>query len=900
MLYARVRSWIRASIRRRDLERSMHDEMRLHMELYEAELRKSGLSPGEARRRSRLEFGNLEARKDECREELGLRLVDELRADVVYALRLFRRSPGFTLVALASLGLAIGANTAIFSLVDTVLLKSLPVVAPERLFFLDNSGGKSAGGSGPPYPCYELWRDHNRFLAGIAAFDMDRVKVTIDGAADLLTVQYASGSYFDVLGVGAAHGRVLTMADDSPAIREADPGAAAVISHGLWTRRFGRDPGVLGKTIQVGTRSVTVVGVTGPEFFGLQTGSPVDVTVPIALAGNKLTSRQLWWFSVIGRLRADATVEQARADLERLWDGYMNEIGQPAARRGYFSGIALVPAARGLYGLRQQFSAPLLISMAIVGVVLLIGCANLTNLLLARASARRDEIAVRLAIGADRGRLTRQLFTEGAVLVVLGAGVGLVLGRWGVSFLAGVLADGGSVLLEATFDLRVFAFAAAVAMITGLLFSVAPVLRVRQIQPSRPTAAKASAPPARGRLGQALLVVQVTLSVALLCAAGLLLRTLHKLNNAPAGFVSAGVLTMQVEATVPTGDRGPRDVAQNRADHARLGGIWEEFAARVIALRDVAAAGVATMSPMSGRDRGVLIGILGTEIPEDDRYIHVNQVTAGYFDAMGIDVIAGRAFSVRDRATSPRVAILNESAARTYFGSQTVIGRIVRFPGQHVEDPYEVVGVVRDVRYENLRKPDERMAYLPIEQAIDPITNAMLAVRGPGDTTRLLPSIRNAAREIVPFGFVSRVGTLEQQVQSSLLGERLVSMLATFFGALALALACIGLYGVMAQGVTVRAREIAIRMAIGARRNAVVWMVVRGTLALLAIGIGTGTLAALLAGRYIRSQLFEVAPADPIAVAAAIVLLAVVTLAAAYLPVRRATHIDPAVVLRAE
>jgi predicted permease len=899
-LYARLRSWIRASTRRGTLEQAMHDEMQLHMELYEADLRNSGLSPDEARRRTRIEFGSVEARKDECREELGLRLVDELRADVVYALRLLRRSPGFTLVALLSLGLGIGANTAIFSLVDTVLVRSLPVADPDRLFFLDNSGGKSGGSSGPPYPCYEIWRDHNRFLSGVAAFDDSRAKVTIDGTPELLGVHFASGSLFEVLGVGAVHGRVLTPADDQPSGGPEADGAAAVISHALWTRQFGRDPAVLGKVIQVGTRSVTIVGVTPPDYLGLQVGSPIDVTVPIALAGNSLQSRELWWFSVIGRLKPDATVEQARSDLERLWDTYMREIGQPPERRTYFSGISLVPAAGGLNGLRGRFAVPLLIAMAIVAVVLLIGCANLANLLLARASARRDEIAVRLAIGASRGRVTRQLLTEGAVLVLLGTAVGLAFGRWGLSLLVDILADNARIVLDVAFDRRVFAFTAVVAAVTGVLFSIAPAMQAHHVATRRPAAGKVTAGRPHVRLGQALVVTQVTLSVLLLCIAGLFLRTLHNLHGVDAGFDSGNVLTLQVEATVPERSRGPRDPARSRAEHARLGGIWEDFVAGVIAMPDVTAAAVATMSPLTGRDRGVLIAILGARFPDEDRYIHINQVTAGYFDTMGLEVRAGRAFNARDRASAPRVAILNESAARAYFASGSAIGRIVRFPGQRVEDPYEVVGVVRDARYETLRKPDERMAYLPIEQSIDPITEVMLAVRGEGDVTRFVAPIRDMARRSVPSGFVSRVSTLDQQVQASLTGEHLVSILATFFGGLALVLACIGLYGVMAQGVISRGREIAVRIAIGARSATVVWMVVRGTVTLLLVGILAGMGAALAAGRYVRSQLFEVSPADPLAIAAAVTLLAAVTIAASYVPARRATRIDPAAALRAE
>ena len=319
------------SVHRADLDREIGDELQFHIDRYTEDLVRAGASPLDARRRARAEFGSIEARKEECREALGLRLIDELRGDVRYALRLLRRSPALTGVAVLSLGLGIGANTAIFSLVDTVLMKSLPVEDPQRLFFIDNSGGKSGGSSGPPYPCYEILRDHNRFLSGIAAFNESRFKVTIDGGAEQIRGQLASGSYFDVLGVGAVLGRVLTPADDSVVGRGGPDGAVAVISHGLWTRRFGRDPAVLGKSIQVGTSHVTIVGVTPPEFFGLQVGSPIDITIPMVLTENSL-SKQLWWFSVVGRLQHGAAVEPARADLDGLFDRYMTELGQQGDR----------------------------------------------------------------------------------------------------------------------------------------------------------------------------------------------------------------------------------------------------------------------------------------------------------------------------------------------------------------------------------------------------------------------------------------------------------------------------------------------------------------------------------------------------------------------------------------
>jgi len=902
-LLARIRSWIRASARRDDFERRMDEEMRAHIDMQEAHLRQSGLSDVEAHRRGRAAFGGTEARQDECRQSFGLRLLDELRGDVVYAFRLLRRSPAFTAVALLSLGLGVGANTAIFSLIDTVMLKSLPVKDPQRLFFVDDTGGRSGGGNTPPYPCFELLRDHNRFLDGIAAFSQNMFKVTIDGVPEQIRGQQASGNFFDLLGVRPAYGRLLTPADDSIVGRGGPDGAVAVISYALWERRFGKDQGVLGKTVQVGRDWVTIVGVTEPRFFGLQVGSPTDITIPMMLAGDVLRSKSTWWMSSIGRLRADATIAQARADLDTLFDAFMVGEGQPREKREYFSHIELIPAMRGENGLRRNYQQPLLIIMAIVAVVLLIGCANVANLLIARASARRSEMAVRLAIGAGRGRLIRQLLTEGVVLVSLGAVVGLVFARWGATFLAGFLATpGGGIVLEPAFDFRVIAFTAGLAALTGVLFSLAPAIHATRTDAARPASSGATgrfrAPLSTGRM---LLIVQVTLSAVLLTGAALFLQTLHRLKTIDPGFDRARVLTMQVEATLPPATVKPTTPDEHRREHARLGAMWQELADRASALPGVTSAAVATLSPLVGRDRGVRIAIAGgTPGPEQELNVRINQVSSGFFSTAGIRLLSGRALAESDRAASLRVAVLNETAARGYFGAENPIGRKINFPGQRVEDEYEIVGVVADARYQNLRTPDRRMVYLPIVQAIDPINSLMLAVRSANDASGLTASVRKTAETVIPGGFVTRVGTIEERVNASLVRERILSLLATFFAGLALVLACIGLYGVMAYGVARRTREIGVRIAVGARQSAVVWMVMREMLVLVGVGAVLGTAAAVVASRQISSQLFGVAPGDSVATFLAIVILFTATMAAAYLPARRASRIDPVVALRHE
>lgn len=886
--FQRLRSWLRMFRRRDEVDRNIQDEMQLHIDLLEADLRRRGLSPDEAHRRARASFGSVEAKKTEAREALGLRLVDELTVDVGYALRLLRGSPGFTAIAILSLALGIGANTAIFNLIDTVLLKTLPVQDPASLFFVDNSGGKSGGSSGPPYPCFELLRDRNTTMSGLAAFRETRIKVTIDGANEQVRGQYVSGAYFDVLGVSAVRGRVLSESDD----------ASVVISHDFWVRRFAMRPDILGTAIQVGTHAVTIVGVTPPEFFGLQVGSPADVTVPIALSENNLRARSLWWFSVVGRIKPGVPVEQARSELHSLWDGYMNEIGQPPEKRNsYFSGIELVPAARGLGELRRQLSEPLTIIMVIVGLVLFVGCANVANLLLARASARQSELSVRLAIGASRGRLIRQLLTEGIVLAGLGTIAGLVFARWGVSFLVGVIAraDEGRPLAT-TFDLRLLAFAAATGVLAAVLFSLAPAIRATRVD-----GPKRAVPSAEGgRLGQSLVGIQVVVSIVLLSGAMLFVRTLQNLHGVDSGFDAQGVIALPVETSMPrvlTGRSTPAEIA---AYHRTLGAAWQSTIEQVRSIPGVATAAVATMSPLAGNNRGVAIAVSGaTALSEEQRSIHINHITPGFFETFRIPLVAGRVFTDDDRA-GRRAAILNRTAAREYFGDGNPIGRLVSFPGQRIEEEFEIVGVVGDVRYEDARTIDERMAYLPLEQSIDPIRDALIVARGHGEASLVAPAVRDGVTKLMPGGFVPRVMMMSDRVELSLTRERLLSILAAFFGGLALLMACIGLYGVMAMRVIRCTREIGIRVAIGAGKWSVIWMVLRDTMLMVVFGSVVGVAAAAGSSRLIRNQLFEVRPGDPFAIGMAIMLLLLVAAIAAYLPARRAASVDPVIALRYE
>jgi predicted permease len=879
-------------------EADLDEEVRSFYDTIEERRVRQGLTQEEARRANRLAFEDPSRVKERVRESRIEAFFATTLHDLRYALRVLRKNPGFASVAVLSLGLGLGANTAIFTLVDTVLLKSLPVANPGRLFFVDNSGGKSGGSSGPPYPCFEILRDRNQYFSGMSAFDGNRFRVTIDGVQEAMIGQYASGDFFDVVGVGAAIGRVLTPEDDSVRGSGGPDGAVAVISYGLWERRFAKDPSVLGRSMLVGTKPVTIVGVTRPGFFGLQVGSQIDFTVPMAIATNNLSERQSWWFSVVGRLKDGAPVETARAELDRHFKAYLD--GEGFKDRKYFNGIELAPASRGLAELRRQFSQPLLIVMAIVGLVLLIGCANVANLLLARASARRQEIALRLAIGASRGRLARQLVTEGLLLVGVAAVVGALLAKAGVSLLVNLFAGiENRILLEPQWDLRVIAFTAAVAILTGLLFSVAPALHAARTGAAVPGSGRTSVGTSQMRAGNALVVVQLMLSVVLLCGAALFLRTLGNLSGLDAGFDREGVHLMGVDATLPRKQLAPGP--EMVAELSRIGRMWEDFLEPVRVLPQVRSASVSSLNPMGSRDRGIRIDVPGQPLqPGVDRGIRINHVSAGYFATFGETTVAGRVFSPADVANSPKVAILNESAARREFPDGRPLGRLVTFPGQRSPGPYEIVGVVRDVRYENLRKAPAPMVYVAIQQAIDPLSSVIVAVRGAGDFASIQTVLRRQAQSAIPGGFAGRASTLQKQVSDSLLQERLLSILATLFGVLALLLAAIGLYGVMSYTVIRRTREIGIRMAVGAGRGVVLWMVLRTTVGLAAIGLALGVPLAWFATRYVETQLFGLSGGDPASMASAVLILLAVAAVSGAWPAWRASRLDPMISLRQE
>jgi predicted permease len=836
-----------------------------------------------------------------------------LLRDLKYGLRMLARSPGFAAVVVLSLALGIGANTAIFTLIDAVMLKNLPVEKPDQLVVFDDNPDEGMITGGPPsgrwsyfsYPVFEYLRDHDQVLQGLAAFQRirDRLIIRAQGAGAGETAQRAmgrlvSGSYFSVLGVNAVLGRTLTPDDDQPG---AHP--AAVISYGYWKRRFSRDPSTVGKVVDLNGTPFIIVGVTPPEFFGETVQEPPDFWLPLSLQpqvtqrGSFLKDTGTYWLNLLGRLKPGVTKERAQATVTAQLRQYlMAQWGSqiPSGNLQEIQGdhIALAPGGRGISRLRVYYSEPLHILMAVVALVLLIACANVANLLLARAAARQKEISMRLALGASRRRLVRQLLTESVLLAGLGGVLGTLFATWGVKLLVALVASNDPLNLNP--DARVVGFTFAVSLLTGILFGLAPALRATKIELAPALKANASGPAGaqRGRFGpaKALVVFQVALSLPLVLAASLLLRSLEKLEGQNLGIDQEHILLVQID---------PR-LAGYKPN--QLGSLYQRLLDRVNVLPGVRSASLAFYSPLSGSSQSGNISIQGyTPRPGQNMDSWYLQVGPKYFETEGIPLLLGRAIGPQDTQASPPAAVVNDSFARYFFPNQNPIGK--RFsPGEPFKSPgIEIVGVVADVKYESLREKVPRMLFLPVFQMEgDSVYVDDLEVRTVGDPTSVATEVERAIPEIDKNLPVLKVTTLSEQVHGSVDQERTISELSSFFGLLALTLACVGLYGLMAYTVARRTNEIGIRMALGAERADILRMVMRETLLLVVAGVAIGIPVALAAARLISSRLFGLTPTDQLMVLLATLLMTAVAAFAGYLPARRASRVNPMVALRYE
>ena len=818
--------------------------------------------------------------------------------DLRFILRTLAKAPAFTSVVVLSLVLGIGANTAIFSLINAALLKMLPVRNPEQLVQLKGVDYWF------PYPVYKNFRDHNQVFSGVVAFQsLNDMDVEVNGRGAIAKGQVVSGNYFPVLGINAIVGRTILAQDDNA------PGGSsvAVISYEYWARRFGLDPAVIGKEIVINNAPFTIIGVSPPEFFGLQPGERIDVSIPLttiekvwpgyAARGTPyyvLTCPFRNWIRVMGRLKPGVTPERALANLEPTYRQAVSEAlqalnGSPFTRRTILhSRLELAPGGQGLGALRQRFSKPLLILMAGVTLLLLITCANVANLLLARANARSKEIAVRLTVGAGRLRLIRQFMTESVLLASAGGGLGLLLAFWAShSLVALLLRSSTPISLSVSPNGSVLVFTLVVSLIAALFFGLMPALRAARpdFAPALVEITRAAGRSGgRSRFARSLIVLQIATSFVLLAGAGLLVRSLRNLKNLYPGFNKDNVLLFAVN---------PDLVGYKDTD-----ALYRTLLERIRRLPGVQAASFSMNTPLSGHFSATTVKVeeSGKElIPAE-----LNLVGPAYFTTLETSILRGRDFTDADQARAPKVAIVNESFAHYFFGDSNPLGRRISIP-DWVADPSwcQIIGVVRDDVQLDLRQPPRPAAYMPASQSGLPSGVSFeirTAIKPAAITTAVLHTIAQVDSRLPVFD----IRTLDEQLDDSLIAERLIAALSTVFGAVALLLACVGLYGLTTYAINRRTAEFGIRMALGATRVEITGMVLRETSELLLIGLGIGIPSGIAAARLIQSELYGLKSYDPGTMLSAVFIMASIAVWAAYLPARRAARVDPMAALRTE
>jgi predicted permease len=825
-----------------------------------------------------------------------------LSRDIRHAIRSLRQAPGFVLIVVLTLGLGIGANTAIFSLMDQVLLRPLPVHDPSALVLLDGPGafqGRTVNLATFSYPMYVDFRDRNEVFSGVLARFPLSTTVVWRGASERANGELVSGNYFDVLGVPPALGRVLNAADDRV------PGAhpVAVLSYGYWQRRFGGDPLVLNQTITVNGHPLTIVGVSARGFAGVQVGQAADVMLPLMMKAqmtptwNDLDNRRSRWVTVMARLKPGVSRTAAEAAMNVIYrqinEQEVKDIpnnSENFRKRFVSKHLDVLPGHRGLSDLRREFSTPLIVLMSMVGVVLLIACANVANLLLARTTARQKEIALRLALGAGRGRIIRQQLVESGLLALAGTVVGLLLAWWtGGLLLAALPGDPAARNLSAEPDLRITGFAIGTGVLTALLFGIVPAIQATRagvIGALKEESGSVAGGSRQARLRRVLVIGQVALSMLLLAGAGLFARSLYNLKWLDPGFRVDDLFVFSIDPSLSGYEGG------------RLTSLYRRMQEELVAVPGVRSVSMSEVGTLAGDNWSQTVRVDGYEAKEgEDLNPSVDGIGPRYFETMGIPLVSGREFTERDVIGAPKVAIINETMAKYFYGSSNPIGRRFGF-GRGKPTDIEIVGIAKDVRSVELRDQPPRYVYIPYAQD-DSVTQLTYYVRAARDDGGAIAAgIRQSVRRLDPNLPIFNMKTMAVQIDESLFVERMVAVLSVAFGALATLLAAIGLYGVMSYAVTRRTREIGIRMALGAERGRVLWLVLREVAAMALAGIAGGLAAALWVTRQVQSQLYGLSPNDPLTLGIAMGLLATVAIASGYIPARRATTIDPMIALK--
>lgn len=880
-------------------DRDLAEEMRLHVDLRTADRVSGGMSVEEADAAARQQFGNTTLVHESSREAWGWTFMDRLRQDLQYATRSLLSQPGFTATAVLSLVLGIGANTAIFSIVNAVMLRSLPVEDPQALVQVK----LGAGGDGElNTPLWEQIRDHQTAFSGVLAYSQERFNLADAGEVRPAQGLYVSGDFFRVLGVPAAVGRTFTPADDQWG--GGPDGLVAVVSHRFWQSHMKGDPEAIGKRVRLNRQSFAVVGVTPAWFTGLDIERAYDVAIPIGSHAVLHTELQraehtfYWWLRILGRIAPGSTValaeEKMRAIAPQLFRAALPP-GRDARERAEQAktSFVLTPAGLGFSQTRIQYRSALFALMSIAGVVLLIACANIANLLSARGAARQRELSVRLAIGASRIRVVRQLMTESLLIAAIGATGGLAVAVWGSRTLLTLLSSHQTPIdISTALDWRVLAFTTAAAVFTAILFGLVPSVRSTRLGLNTVLKENQRALQGGRRFLSTKLLVggQIALSMLLLVAAGLFAGTLRNLLTSDPGFDRRNITLMNV------------DLPQNTTAEQRLE-TFRQILNTVRSVPGVVSAAHSVLTPISPQ------GWAEPSKPEGfiaksprDTVLFLNSVSAGYFRTMRTPILMGREFDDRETPTSARVMLINESAARAFFGSENPIGKTIAFDRRRAKgerDVYQVIGVVKDTKYNRLNEQQRRIGYFSSEHELAPALSLRYAILSDLTPESLIASLRSTV-STVNRDAALEFRSLDAQVKESLLQPRLVAVLSTVFGGLALLLAMVGLYGSTMYSVTQRRGEIGVRMAMGAQRGSVIWLMMRDVITVLVIGMAAGLAASLALGRLVASMLFGLRFNDPEPLVLAVAILVLCATVAAFLPAAKAARLDPMTALREE
>jgi predicted permease len=918
-LLSRFTTSIRAIFNGPTLASQIDEELRFHLESRTSDLIAQGLSPNEAARQARLELGTTNTHKIEVRRSLGIRWFDDLIADLRYAARILRKNPAFTAIAVGSLALAIGANTTIFSVANELLYERLGVTDPQELRLFKLTGDKkvvihSSWGSfnkldngrsefdSFSYPAYQQLRRDNSVLNEIFAFkDIGRANATIGGHPQVIQVELVSGNFYQQMGVRPVLGRPIISSDDGAP----GTGAVAVISDGLWSRGFGRSPDVIGKTITVNMSPITIIGVNPPSFTGAKSVqiSP-EVFMPVSMipilradssrGGPILSSTSRFWINLMARTKPGISDEKARAALQVALEAAIRSTMSPKPT-DTMPTLELADGSRGLNFSGRNFTRPLNVLLVLTALVLLLACANVANLMLARTLARQREMSVRLALGAGRSRILRQVITEGLLLSALGGALGLVIAYFGRTALPAFIFSRTweSNDLHVPFDWKIFAFTAAITLITGILFAALPAWAATraEINSALKEGAGTGTRHRKAFSGRAIVAFQVALSTLLIAGAALFIRTLVNLNHIDPGFRADHLLLFDINPPSKTYP-APQDIAL----HHRL----EDTIRAVPGVEDVAISDIAFISNSRSSSDFRVEGAPSVQRERDDMGGSSDLAGVGpdFIQVMRIPIVAGRAFTPQD-AESPRaVSVITQSTAKRFFPNQNPIGK--RFKTTDNPDRiiwYEIVGVAADVHYESLRRQPDSL-HFDLYSQLHGIGGVTYIVRTSMPPEAITPSLRAAVQRIDKDLPLIDIRTQQQQIDSTTQQERVFASLTIGFGILALALACVGIYGIMTYTVTQRTNEIGIRLALGAQRTRVRAMVIRESAWLTVIGITAGLAAALALGRLVKSMLYGLSPNDPISLTAAGLLLLTVALTASWIPAARASRIEPMEALR--